>query len=96
MSDELTKTAASISARLTQHEDERRRIAMEGFAALERLDPETATLAKDTFANRQKASHWFTHEVQSLGGVTPWQCIAEGNRDRVHNTLYAIQHGTYA
>lgn len=95
MNDELVKTATSVSARLAQLEDERRRIGLEAFAVSERLDPETAMLAENAFDSRQKAADWFTDEVQSLGELTPWQCIAEGNRDRVHNVLSAIEHGTF-
>ena len=93
MGDDLIKTAAAISSRLDKLEEERQRIALEGFAALERVDPETATIAKNTFDDRQIAADWLTDEVESLGYLTPWQCMADGNREAVHRILNAIEYG---
>lgn len=93
MTESLIKSAASISTKLAQLEKERRRIGLEGMASLKRLDPEMAKFVKSLWDDPQHAVDWFTREVESLGCRTPWQCIAEGERDAVQRILYAIAYG---
>lgn len=96
MNKELIDAAAGIAAKLIELENERRQVGAEGMDTLMRLDPELARLAKTVLEDPQHAVDWFTHTVQSLGWRTPWHCIAEGNRDQVIRTLYAIEYGTFS
>jgi len=91
--EKLVKSAAAISTKLARLEKERRRIGREGMASLRRLDPEMAKFVKTLWGDPQHAVDWFTGEVESLGWRTPWQCIAEGERDEVQRILYAIAYG---
>lgn len=96
MNENLNETAAGISSALEQLDAERRRIGLDGFTALEKLDPETANLAKSLWDDPQRAADWFTQEIPSLGSRTPWECIAVGERERVQKTLNAIAYGVPA
>lgn len=93
MGDELIKTAAGISARLEKLEKERHLVGQEGLVSLERLDPEIASLVKSLWDDPRRAANWLTHGVGSLRGRTPWQCIAEGDRDEVLRILKSIAYG---
>lgn len=96
MADDLIKTGSSISTRLAKLEEERHRIGQEGLVALERLDPEIASFIKRLWGDSDHAVNWFTHGVKSLQGRTPWQCIAEGDRDEVLRTLNSIAYGNFS
>lgn len=89
----LLDMAKEITAKLTQLQEARRRIGHEGISVLQRLDPETAKLAQDILDDPENIADWFTEEVESLGWRTPWQCIAEGEREEVQRILNAIAHG---
>lgn len=93
MEEDLIESAATISAKLVKLEEERRRIGQEGLAALERLDPEIASFAKNLWDDSDHIADWFTCEVESLQWRTPWQCIAEGERDQVLRILGCIAYG---
>ncbi len=96
MTDGLARTAKRFAGAIAKIEAERQALAEQGLTALETADPETAKLALKVFVSRRKAASWLTHPVGSLEGITPWQCLADGKRDRVHNTLNAIAYGDYA
>lgn len=93
MRNELSETAAQIAAKLSMLDEERCRIGREGMKALARLDPDTAKMAKDLWVDPEQAVDWFTGEVESLGWKTPWQCIADGDREAVQYILNCIAYG---
>lgn len=95
MNSGLLAAAKLIADQLAELEVRRQRIALDGLAALEREDPETANLAIQALEDRDTAADWLTESIQSLGYVTPWQCISEGNVDRVRYVLNAIEYGVY-
>lgn len=96
MGDDLIKTGTAISMRLAKLEEERRRIGQEGLATLEHLDPEIASFVKRLWGDSDHAVNWFTHGVKSLQGRTPWQCIADGDRDEVLRILNSIAYGNFS
>jgi hypothetical protein len=94
MNEELIKVATEISGELHRLDEERRRIGLNGFEALERLDPELAAHGRHVWDNDTSGvSEWFTSEIQSLGWKTPWQCLAEGDRENVQRILGSIEYG---
>lgn len=93
MDNELIETAKQLAIKLSQLKEERRRVGQAGMVALSKLDPEMAGFARGLWKNPDHAADWFTQEVQSLGWRTPWQCIAEGNRNKVMRILVSIAHG---
>jgi len=95
MSNGLLTAAKLIADQLADLETARLRIADEALVTLEREDPQTASLALQTFEDQRKAADWLTHSVRSLGNLTPWRCISDGKVDKVRNILYAIKHGDF-
>ena len=93
MDNELIETAKQFAMKLSQLEEERRRLGQAGMMALSKLDPEMAEFANSLWENSDHAADWFTQEVRSLGWRTPWQCIAEGKRSQVMRVLVSIAHG---
>lgn len=93
MADELKAMATRIAANLANLDEQRRRVGLEGMKALERLDPETANMAKSLWDHPLDAVDWFTQEVESLGWQTPWQCMADGGREDVQRIIASIQYG---
>ncbi len=90
MSSEFPDSIATIAASFAEHEGEYKHTALAGFSVLEREDPETAKLAVDVFKGRAAAAGWFGDHVGSLGGRTPWQCVAAGEADKVRNVLIFV------
>jgi MoaA/NifB/PqqE/SkfB family radical SAM enzyme len=88
-------TAKLIADQVKELELRRQRIAFEGLATLEQENPDLARLALQTFEDRRNTADWLTDPIPALGNVTPWQCISEGNADRVKNVLNAIEYGHY-
>ena len=94
MGEDLVGTAKAFAAKLTQLADERHRVGQAGLSALNRLDPEIASAVHELWGeDEDKAADWFTDEIPSLGYRTPWQCIAEGEREEVLRILGSIAHG---
>lgn len=94
MSDNLIDTAKAFSAKLTQLSDERHRVGQAGLSVLKKLDPEMAASVSELWGDDEdNAADWFTDEVESLGWRTPWQCIAEGEREEVLRILGCILYG---
>jgi hypothetical protein len=95
MSDNLLITAKRIAGELADNESERRRIALDSFAILEREDPEMAKLVLKVFEDRDMAAVWLSDRIRSLGELTSWQCIADGKIEQVRMVLNAIEYGIY-
>lgn len=93
MSEHLVDTARIIADRLRELEDNKKAIGAKAFFALEGLDHELVTIASSIWGDPVSASEWFTEQVESLGWRTPWQCLAEGERDEVVRILHCIQYG---
>lgn len=87
--DALKGSAAGIVERLADLELERRRIALEAFAALERYDRDTAVLAMAVFEDREVAALWFTR-VLPFSGCTPWHLLAAGESEKVRGILKTV------
>jgi hypothetical protein len=93
MTTELEIAARQISLKFECLADEWRGTAESSFAVLERLDAELATLAHSTLNGRLIAAHWFSRPVRSLGMRSPWDSLAQGQRDAVERVLSAIIYG---
>ena len=94
MSDNLIDTARAFAAKLAQLADERHRVGQASLSALKKLDTEMAAAIYEVWGSEEdKAADWFTDEVESLGWRTPWQCIAEGEREEVLRILNCIVYG---
>lgn len=86
------QSAAEIVANLAKLEDERRRIALDGFRILEQYDRETASLAMAVFDDREGAALWFTRVLQ-FSGVSPWNLLAAGEIEKVRAILNTVPDG---
>lgn len=87
--DALKKSAAGIVDRIADIELERKHVALEAFAALERYDRDTAVLAMAVFEDREDASLWFTR-VLPFSGCTPWHLLAAGESEKVREILKSV------
>jgi len=67
------------------------RVQCEMFGRLKRLDPELHTLVLLTFGETGRAATWMSQPSAGLGGLSPYQWLAAGNRARVVSTLHAIE-----
>lgn len=93
MSNELAHVASAITNKLDRLDENHRRVALDAFAELKRLDAETSKLAMKIFGNREDTALWLAAKIPSLGGKRPWQCLAEGKREDVHRILDSIRYG---
>ena len=87
--DALKRSAAGIVDRIADIELERKHVALEAFAALERYDRDTATLAMAVFEDREDAALWFTR-VLPFSDCTPWHLLAAGESEKVREILKTV------
>ncbi len=89
------KSLVDMQNRLNAIDSEREALALEVLDVLQENDPDVANEALNTFESRRSAADWLTGPIPSLGGKTPISLLIEGERERVLNTLRAIEHGVY-
>ena len=87
--DALKDSAANVVNRIADIELERKHVALEAFAALERYDRDTAVLAMAVFEDREDAAMWFTR-VLPFSGCTPWHLLAAGESAKVREILKTV------
>ena len=83
----------NIVGKLQWLEAEYKAAVLDAFFVLLQSDPHTAKLAIETFNDSDKAAVWFGDHIGSLGGRTPWECLAQGNVEQVRQVLNAIIYG---
>ena len=89
----VSREAQNIVAQLRSLEVRYARASIKAFSVLEQFDPDTASLALETFDHRRRAARWFGHRNWVLGDKTPWECMAEGGVELVKHELVSIIHG---
>jgi len=76
----------------------RKECELEIFAALEAIDPELVNDGLELMAGagaREVLAHYLTESIPALGGATPYEMLASGERARVIQLFGAIRHGVY-
>jgi hypothetical protein len=66
------------------------------LTTLASVDPALARRLLLTFGKKDKASRWLHSKVLALGGLSPLEVLAAGERSRVLQILGRIDHGTYS
>jgi len=62
---------------------------------LEKLDPEVAQQALETFGNRTKAAHWLGKALRQFGDQSAYEMLAHGKRLEVLEALVRIDSGFF-
>lgn len=84
-----------ILNRMKALDTEREALSIEALEALQGHDSDVANEAIQTLESERSAAMWLTNHIPSLGDEIPLSLLLEGQRERVLNTLKAIEHGVY-
>jgi len=77
-------------------ERERRARLEAFFQRLEKLDPEVAQQALETFGDHAKAAYWLGKALRQFGDRSSYEMLAQGKRLEVLEALTRIDHGFFA
>lgn len=84
-----------LMSRIAALDIEREGVSIEAFEVLQQRDPELAKQAIQALESRQAAALWLTDRIPSLRDEIPLSLLLDGQRERVMNTLKAIDHDVY-
>ncbi len=88
---------AELAQAAELHQFQHEHALLEMLDRLQQIDPEVAERALYVYdGDKIGAATWLANPVQSLGGLTPLQVLAEGRRQDALTVLHQLLHGVYA